>query len=101
MQIKTHLGVSVDGYISTPEGDRFCFRCRPFAGRTSHRLPGFLAGWRTALMGRRTFLPALDAPEWPWPGLRVFVLTSRPLELKSSRTFPDGCVEHVYTPSSV
>ena len=26
-----------------------------------------------------TFLPALGAPSWPWPGLPVYVLTSRPL----------------------
>jgi dihydrofolate reductase len=30
-------------------------------------------------MGRATFEPALDAPNWPWPGLDVFVLTSTPL----------------------
>ena len=30
-------------------------------------------------MGRRTFDPALGAPRWPWPGKRVYVLTSRPL----------------------
>jgi dihydrofolate reductase len=33
-------------------------------------------------MGRSTFLPALGAGDWPWPGLQVYVLTSRPL--------PDG-----------
>jgi dihydrofolate reductase len=30
-------------------------------------------------MGRTTFLPALGAPRRPWPGLQVYVLTSRPL----------------------
>ena len=30
-------------------------------------------------MGRSTFLPALGAPRWPWPGKQVYVLTSRPL----------------------
>jgi dihydrofolate reductase len=30
-------------------------------------------------MGRTTFDPAVDVPSWPWPGKRVYVLTSRPL----------------------
>jgi dihydrofolate reductase len=32
-------------------------------------------------MGRTTFLPALGAHGRPWPGLQVYVLTSRPLPL--------------------
>ena len=176
MRIKTHMAVSVDGYISTPEGWPIQLSMPTFAGRTSHGLPEFLAGCRAAVMGRTTFLPALGAPEWPWPGLRVFVLTSGPLpegtpedvvsagdparlvelmraadlggdvhlvggqrtldaflgigaldelgvfvvprlagggvrltgegsafrrlELRSTRPYPDGCVEHVYVPGS-
>jgi dihydrofolate reductase len=38
-------------------------------------------------MGRDTFVPALGSPEWPWKGLQVFVLTSRPL--------PDGTPDGV------
>jgi len=30
------------------------------------------------MMGRATFDPALGAPQWPWPGLQVYVLTSHP-----------------------
>jgi dihydrofolate reductase len=30
-------------------------------------------------MGRTTFEPALTADRWPWPGKRIYVLTSRPL----------------------
>jgi dihydrofolate reductase len=91
MQIKTHLGVSVDGYISTQEGWPVLLSMPTFAGRGSHGLPEFLVGCRGALMGRTTFLPALEAPQWPWPGLRVFVLTSSPL--------PDGTPEDVVTAS--
>jgi hypothetical protein len=39
-------------------------------------------------MGRTTFLPALEAPAWPWTQ-PVFVLTSRPL--------PEGTPDHVTT----
>jgi dihydrofolate reductase len=34
------------------------------------------------------FEPALGSPTWPWPDLRVFVLTSRPLPLNA----PSGVV---------
>ncbi len=42
----------------------------------------FIAGCDAVVMGRNTFLPALGAGEWPWQGLQVYVLTTRPL--------PDG-----------
>jgi dihydrofolate reductase len=38
-------------------------------------------------MGRNTFEPAVGSPRRPWPDLRVFVLTSRPL--------PEGTPSHV------
>lgn len=41
--------------------------------------PEFTQGCDAVAMGRTTFLPALGAPRWPWPGLQVYVLTSRPL----------------------
>ena len=64
-------------------------------------------------MGRNTFLPALGAGQWPWPGLQVYVLTTRPLPdrhpadviaapdpaalplrlLRADRIFPDGSAE--------
>lgn len=56
MQIKTHLGVSVDGYISTPEGWPVLLSMPRFAGRTSHGLPEFLVGCRAALMGRLSLI---------------------------------------------
>jgi dihydrofolate reductase len=43
-------------------------------------------------MGRNSFLPALGAPSWPWPGLRVFVLTTSPL--------PPQAPSHVITAPS-
>jgi dihydrofolate reductase len=54
MLIRSRMGVSLDGFAATAEGD-------------------------AVLMGRATFLPALGAPQWPWPGLQVFVMTSSPL----------------------
>ncbi len=37
-------------------------------------------------MGRTAFDPAVDNPSWPWPGLDVHVLTSRPLPDKEFET---------------
>ncbi|MGF7238150.1 MAG: dihydrofolate reductase family protein [Frankia sp.] len=79
MKIRTHMGVSVDGFISTPDGLPAVLRMPTFAGRESHGMPEFLAGCSAAVMGRTTFEPALGNSFWPWPGLRVFVLTTRPL----------------------
>jgi dihydrofolate reductase len=79
VQIRTHIGVSVDGFISSPDGRPAVLTMPTFAGRASHGMPEFLAGCSAAVMGRTTFEPALGHPTWPWPGLRVFVLTTRPL----------------------
>ncbi len=40
----------------------------------------FLAQCDAVAMGRTTFEPAFTADRWPWPGKRIYVLTSRPLE---------------------
>lgn len=58
--------------------------------------PEFIKGCDALVMGRTTFLPALGAPAWPWPGLQVYVLTSSPLpeqtppEVVVSRGGPEG-----------
>jgi len=54
----------------------------------SHGYPEFIENVDAVVMGRSTFLPALGAPSWPWPGLQVFVLTSQPLPAGT----PDGVV---------
>src|SRR6266568_6613922 len=46
---------------------------------TGRPLPVQAMACDTVVMGRTTFLPALGAPSWPWPGLQVYVLTSHPL----------------------
>jgi hypothetical protein len=43
------------------------------------RLPRVHPGLRRGGDGQETFLPALGAPQWPWTGRQVYVLTSRPL----------------------
>ena len=89
MRIRSHLGVSVDGFVSTADGWPVLLSMPDFAGRKSYGLPDLLDDCGAAVMGRTTFEPAVGAPNWPWPGLEVFVLTSTPL--------PDGAPEDVVT----
>src|SRR4051794_35869599 len=79
MRIKTHLGVSVDGFISSADGLPALLSMPGFESGVSHGHPEFIEGCAGVVMGRGTFEPAVGASHWPWPGLRVFVLTSRPL----------------------
>lgn len=64
----------------------------------------FLVGVEAALMGRRTFEPALTNPRWPSPnatageGMRLTPSLSADTQLGFERelTFPGGSVEIVY-----
>ena len=79
MKIKTHIGVSLDGYISTPDGYPAILTSPDFVSAESHGYLEFIADCGAVVMGRNTFEPALGSPTWPWQDLQVFVLTSRPL----------------------
>lgn len=79
MKIKTHIGVSLDGYIATPEGLPSILTSPDFESGRSHGHPEFIASCGAVVMGRNTFAPAVGSSHWPWPDLRVFVLTSHPL----------------------
>ncbi len=79
MLIRSRMGVSVDGFVATPDGLPTLAVMPGFVPGVSHGLPEFIEGCDAVVMGRATFLPALGAPSWPWPGLQVYVLTSRPL----------------------
>lgn len=92
MRIKTHIGVSLDGFITSADGLPAVLTMPTFETGRSHGLPDFLAQCGAVVMGRNTFEPAVGSPTWPWPGLRVFVLTTRPL--------PAGTPEHVVSAPS-
>ncbi len=82
MLIKSRMGVSVDGFVANADGVPVIALATGFDPGKSHGFPEFIAGCDAVVMGRNTFLPALGAGEWPWSGLQVYVLTTRPL--------PDG-----------
>jgi len=79
MRIKTHLGVSADGFISSADGLPALLAMPTFESGQSHGHPEFIEGCTAVVMGRNTFVPAVGGSHWPWPGLRVFVLTSSEL----------------------
>jgi dihydrofolate reductase len=79
MLIRSRMGISLDGFVATPHGRPALVVMPGFAPGVPHGHPEFIEGCDTVVMGRSTFLPALGAPRWPWPGKQVYVLTSSPL----------------------
>ncbi|HWE64690.1 MAG TPA: dihydrofolate reductase family protein [Chloroflexota bacterium] len=79
MLIRARIGVSVDGFIATPDGRPAILAMPDFVPGVSYGHPEFIEQCDAVVMGRTTFEPALQAPRWPWPGKQVYVLTSRPL----------------------
>jgi dihydrofolate reductase len=87
MLIKSRMGISADGFVSTPEGVPAIALADGFEPTVTHGYPEFIEGCDAVVMGRSTFVPALGSPDWPWTGLQVYVLTSSPL--------PANTPEHV------
>jgi len=88
------MGVSVDGFVGTPEGVPTLAIMPGFTPGESHGFPEFIENCDAVVMGRNTFVPALGAlPAWPWPDLQVYVLTSSPLPPETPAdviVVPDG-----------
>jgi len=63
MLIRSRMGVSVDGYVATPEGVPTLAVMAGFASGASYGFPEFIEGCDAVVMGRSTFLPALGAPQ--------------------------------------
>jgi hypothetical protein len=62
------MGVSADGYVSTDDGVPALAIMPGFESGVSPGFPEFIQGCDAVVMGRNTFVPALGAPQWPWPG---------------------------------
>lgn len=76
MNIRTRMCVSLDGFVTTPDGRPVQLSDPTFDPGRSHGFPEFQESCEAVLMGRTTFEPALGAGRWPWPNLDVFVLGS-------------------------
>ena len=90
MNIRTRMCVSLDGYVTTPDGLPVQLADPAFEPGKSHGFPEFQKTCEAVLMGRTTFEPALGADRWPWPDLDVFVLGSHR---------PNGTPDHVVVES--
>lgn len=74
MQIRTRFSISVDSYVTTPDGWPALVADPSFVPGESHGFPEFQKNCEAVLMGRTTFEPALGAERWP--DLDVFELGS-------------------------
>jgi dihydrofolate reductase len=79
MRIKTHHSLSLDGFSATTDGWPAITQVTEFKPKETHGIPEFTATTVAVAMGRTTFEPAIGNPWWPWPGRRVYVLSSREL----------------------
>jgi dihydrofolate reductase len=105
MLIRTHVGVSLDGFVATPDGLP-AWDAMPTFGPGSYGNDEFSAQCDAVVIGRTTFDQGFSEghwlPNWPYPGKQVYVLTSRPLPPKAaemgvvaSRGGPAGLVEQL------
>ena len=80
MLIRTHIGVSLDGFVATPDGLP-TWDAIPTFGPGSHGIAEFMEQCDAVVMGRSSFDQGFQdwLPNWPWPDKQVYVLTSRPL----------------------
>jgi dihydrofolate reductase len=90
--IRLYIAQSLDGYIATADGGIDWLA--PFDAE-DYGYAAFAAGLAAIVMGRATYEQARGFAEWPYPGKRVIVLTSAPLE-----DAPDG-VEGVADPDEI
>jgi dihydrofolate reductase len=89
MKLRTRMCMSLDGYVTTPDGWPAQLADPGFSPQ-SYGFVEFQAGLDAVVMGRTTFEPALGAERWPWGDLGVFVLGSHR---------PEGTPEHVVVES--
>jgi dihydrofolate reductase len=83
MVIRTHVGVSLDGFLAAADGTA-AWKSLPGYEHRSHGIAEVLEHSEAVVMGRSTFDRCLStwADDWPWRDKEVHVLTSHPL--------PDG-----------
>ncbi len=80
MLIRTHVGVSLDGFVATPDGLP-AWDAIPTFGPGSHGTAELAEQCGAVVMGRTSFDQGFQdwLADWPWPDKQVYVLTSRPL----------------------
>jgi dihydrofolate reductase len=83
MLIRTHIGVSLDGFVATADGWPVLDAMPGFTAGESYGTREFIEQCPTVVVGRTTFDFGhgywAEHGVWAWQGRRVYVLTSRPL----------------------
>ena len=79
MLIRTRTGVSVDGFIATPDGVPVFVVMPGFVPHESYGWPEFDEQIDAVVLGRVALDAGLAAKTWPWPDKQIFVLTSQPM----------------------
>ena len=77
MFIRTRMGVSVDGFIATPDELPAFVAIPDFTAHGSYDWPAFSQQIEAVVMGRTGLDAGLGSGDWPWPGKQIYVLTSR------------------------
>lgn len=103
MAIRTHIGISMDGFVATPAGIP-AWDAIPTFGPGTHGYDELMAETGAIVMGRSSFDQGFRdwlAGGWPWPDKQVYVLTSSPLpddvpaRVFASKGGPEGLVEQI------
>ena len=76
MKIRAYTAMSVDGFSADAAGWPAPLSMPNFVPGESYGHREFFEQCSAVVMGRRTYEPALGHPSWPWPGKRLYVLTS-------------------------
>ena len=101
MLIRTRTGISVDGFIATPDGVPVFVVMPDFVPHESYGWPEFDEQIDAVVLGRVALDAGLAASTWPWPGKQIFVLTSRPVpadvpaEVVVADRSPQGLLERL------
>lgn len=103
MLIRTRMGVSVDGFIATPDGIPAFVAMPDFVPHESYGWAEFDEQIDAVVLGRVALDAGLRASTWPWPGKQIFVLTSRPVpaevpaDVVVADDSPQGLLERLRT----
>ncbi len=76
LRCSVFIALSLDGFIARPDG-RLDWLPQPEEGE-DFGYTRFIETVDTVIMGRKTFEQVLTFPEYPYPNLRMVVLSSRP-----------------------
>jgi hypothetical protein len=79
MLIRTRMGISADGFITTADGIPAFVAIPGFAPHGSYDWPVFSRQCQAVVLGRAALDAGLASGDWPWPGMHVYVLISRPV----------------------